>query len=95
MCCWYCDQKCWSTGDQMPGRSNMVSEPLACLQAVEVATLPHKARVCQVSWNAEGNWLATVTEDCDVFLWRPNLAGEWSLQSKIIAETDSEYVMVD
>jgi hypothetical protein len=51
--------------------------------------------VCRVSWNALGTWLATVVEDSTVHMWRPNLAGEWSLQSKIVAENDSEYVMVD
>ena len=66
-----------------------------CTQVEEVAALAHGGIVCQVSWSALGTWLATVVEDSTVYLWRPNLAGEWSLQSKIAPENDSEYVMVD
>ena len=67
-----------------------------CTQAEEVATLQHSGEVCQVSWSSLGTLLATVTKDSSVHLWRPNLAGEWSLQSRIVAsDPDSEYVMVD
>ncbi len=66
-----------------------------CAQVEELAALAHTGMVCRVSWNALGTWLATVVEDSTVHMWRPNLAGEWSLQSKIVAENDSEYVMVD
>ena len=69
---------------------------MACTQAEEVATLQHSGEVCQVSWSSLGTLLATVTKDSSVHLWRPNLAGEWSLQSRILAsDPDSDYVMVD
>ena len=69
---------------------------VACTQAEEVATLKHSREVCQVSWSSLGTLLATVTKDSSVHLWRPNLAGEWSLQSKILAsDSESDYVMVD
>lgn len=69
---------------------------VACTQAEEVATLQHSGEVCQVSWSSLGTLLATVTKDSSVHLWRPNLGGEWGMQSKICASyPESEYVMVD
>ena len=64
--------------------------------------LQHSRKVCRVSWSALGTWLASVTEDSYVHLWRPNLGGEWQLQSKISPaepeepnQPDSDFVMVD
>ncbi|KAK9907678.1 hypothetical protein WJX75_007998 [Coccomyxa subellipsoidea] len=64
--------------------------------AKKVATLEHRFPVCQVEWNSIGTWLAVATDAGDVSLWRPNLGGEWSCQSKIEPQDqDVDYVMVE
>ncbi len=68
------------------------------LQAKKVATLEAQVPVCQVEWNPTGTWLAVATDRGDVSLWRPNLLGEWSCQSKIEPHEqlqDHDYVMVE
>ncbi len=53
------------------------------VQAEVVATLEHPGGFWKVEWNLLGNWLAGSTEDSQVLLYRPNLAGTWLLQNRI------------
>lgn len=47
-----------------------------------MASLPHPSPVAQLEWNLTGNWLAASTGN-KVFMWRPDLAGEWRLLNTI------------
>lgn len=56
--------------------------PADALQVEVVATLPHPAPVSQAEWNLLGTWLAAAAGG-RVFMWRPDLAGEWRLLNTI------------
>lgn len=56
-----------------------------------MASLDHAAPVTSLQWNAWGTWLAVATEDCQVQQWRPNLAGEWTLQGRLVGTCGSEH----
>ena len=57
---------------------------LSDVRVAELGTLEHSAAVWQVKMNMTGTWLAASTDDNEVCMWRPDLAGDWVLQNKIV-----------
>ena len=57
--------------------------PLDAMEIDTVACLEHEAKAYQVGWNMVGNWLAVSTENGEICMWRPDLAGEWIMCNKI------------
>ena len=58
---------------------------LSDVRVSEMGTLEHSAAVWQVKMNMTGTWLAASTDDSEVCTWRPDLAGDWVLQNKIVS----------
>jgi len=66
------------------------------LQVEQKAVLQHDSHVRQVEWNAMGTWLAVATEEGGVSLWRPDLGGDWSCQSRVESQDqDADYIMIN
>lgn len=62
---------------------------LSDVRVEDVGTLVHTAAVWQVKMNMTGTWLAASTDDNEVCMWRPDLAGEWVLLNRIVAYEDA------
>ena len=58
-------------------------------QVEDVAELAHPSPVVKVGWHPTQGWLAISLQASLVHLWRPNLAGEWTLIRRLLGTPEA------